>query len=58
MRPSFQPCDPRITTGEYTPDVMKLKLNSMTDEDCGFRHLVPCLEEDDEGNTGKFPFCS
>ena len=38
----FQPCDPR-TTGDYSPEKMKLRLNTMDDNFCGFRHKVPCL---------------
>jgi len=31
--------------GEFSPANMVAKLTSMTDELCGFRHLIPCLGE-------------
>ncbi|KAL5249910.1 hypothetical protein ACHWQZ_G015848 [Mnemiopsis leidyi] len=39
-----KPCSP-AATGEISKDKVIAKLNSMTDTNCGFRHLVPCLLE-------------
>ncbi|KAL5250884.1 hypothetical protein ACHWQZ_G016582 [Mnemiopsis leidyi] len=42
----IKPCsatDP-TATGEWSPEKMKEKLNSMADTVCGFRHKVPCLK--------------
>ena len=42
----FQPCSSThaSATGEWSPEKMKEKLNSMTDTVCGFHKKVPCLK--------------
>ena len=50
----FQPCSSThaSATGEWSPEKMKEKLNSMTDTVCGFHKKVPCLKNGREYFNG------
>ena len=48
----FQPAPcTNEATGEWSISVMKQKLNSLTDSNCGFRHAVSCLKSGGESAT-------